>query len=54
MAIIKALGAVVPSLASREVYYGGAKHLVNIMHLLVPGIDLVSTRRLALLAQLNA
>ncbi|KAF7437108.1 hypothetical protein PC9H_003942 [Pleurotus ostreatus] len=40
MAIIKALGAVVPSLASRQVYYGGAKHLVNIMHLLVPGIDL--------------
>ncbi|KAF4606976.1 hypothetical protein EYR38_001031 [Pleurotus pulmonarius] len=40
MAIIKALGAVVPSLVSRQVYYGGAKHLINIMHLLVPGIDL--------------
>ncbi|KAJ8514936.1 hypothetical protein ONZ45_g7571 [Pleurotus djamor] len=40
MAIIKALGAVVPALVSRQVYYPGAKHLVNLLHLLIPGIDL--------------
>jgi proteasome activator subunit 4 len=40
IAVIKALGAVVPALASRSVYYGGGKHLVSILQLLVPGIDL--------------
>lgn len=39
--MIKALGAVVPALASRPVYYAGSKHLVEILTLLVPGIDLV-------------
>lgn len=39
--MIKALGAVAPALVCREVYYPGAKHLVPILQLLVPGIDLV-------------
>ncbi|KAF8624763.1 hypothetical protein AX15_005657 [Amanita polypyramis BW_CC] len=40
IAIIKALGAVAPALVSREVYYPGAKYLVPILQLLIPGIDL--------------
>ncbi|KAL0950828.1 hypothetical protein HGRIS_007590 [Hohenbuehelia grisea] len=40
IAVIKALGAVVPALVSREVYYPGAKNLVPILNLLIPGIDL--------------
>ncbi|KAF9014988.1 hypothetical protein BDQ17DRAFT_1418116 [Cyathus striatus] len=40
IAVIKALGAVAPAIVSRDVYYGGAKHLVPILQLLIPGIDL--------------
>ncbi|KAJ7169566.1 hypothetical protein C8R46DRAFT_1162360 [Mycena filopes] len=40
IAVIKALGAVAPALVSRKVYYPGAKHLVPILQLLIPGIDL--------------
>ena len=39
--MIKALVAVAPALVSRDVYYPGAKHLVPILQLLIPGIDLV-------------
>ncbi|KIY51373.1 hypothetical protein FISHEDRAFT_37518 [Fistulina hepatica ATCC 64428] len=39
-AMIKALGAVVPALVSRQIYYPGARHLVLILQLLIPGIDL--------------
>jgi proteasome activator subunit 4 len=42
LAVIKALGAVAPAIVSRDVYYPGAKHLVPILQLLIPGIDLVS------------
>ncbi len=45
IAVIKALGAIAPALVSREVYYPGAKHLVSILQLLIPGIDLVCNRR---------
>lgn len=41
IAVIKALGAVAPSIVSRDVYYPGAKYLVTILQLLIPGIDLV-------------
>lgn len=41
IAVIKALGAVAPAIVSRDVYYPGAKHLVPILQLLIPGIDLV-------------
>lgn len=40
--MIKALGAVAPTIVSRDVYYPGAKHLIPVLQLLVPGIDLVS------------
>ncbi|GBE78103.1 hypothetical protein SCP_0109850 [Sparassis crispa] len=40
MAVIKALGAVAPAMVCREVYYPGAKHLIPILELLLPGIDL--------------
>jgi proteasome activator subunit 4 len=40
LAVIKALGAVAPALVSRDVYYPGAKYLVPILQLLIPGIDL--------------
>ncbi|KNZ79712.1 Proteasome activator complex subunit 4 [Termitomyces sp. J132] len=40
IAVIKALGAVAPAIISRNVYYPGAKHLVPILQLLIPGIDL--------------
>ncbi|KAF9036519.1 hypothetical protein BDZ89DRAFT_1100671 [Hymenopellis radicata] len=43
IAVIKALGAVAPAIASRQVYYPGAKHLAPILQLLIPGIDLDST-----------
>jgi len=36
---------------SREVYYPGAKHLIPILQLLIPGIDLVS-RCISILRQL--
>ncbi|KAG8927367.1 hypothetical protein FRC02_008250 [Tulasnella sp. 418] len=39
-AVIKALGAVALALVSRDVYYAGSKHLLNILELLLPGIDL--------------
>ncbi|CAL1696420.1 unnamed protein product [Somion occarium] len=39
-AVIKALGAVAPAIVSRNVYYPGAKHLLPILELLLPGIDL--------------
>ena len=42
MSVIKALGAIAPAIVSRKVYYAGAKHLVPILELLIPGIDLVS------------
>ena len=41
IAVIKALGAVAPAIVSRDVYYAGAKHLIPILQLLIPGIDLV-------------
>ncbi|KAI0343952.1 hypothetical protein BDW22DRAFT_1355187 [Trametopsis cervina] len=40
IAVIKALGAVAPALVCRDVYYPGAKHLLPILELLLPGIDL--------------
>ncbi|KAG6902315.1 hypothetical protein C0995_001694 [Termitomyces sp. Mi166 len=43
IAVIKALGAVAPAIVSRNVYYPGAKHLVPILQLLIPGIDLLCT-----------
>ncbi|KAI0651592.1 hypothetical protein C8Q79DRAFT_934115 [Trametes meyenii] len=39
-AVIKALGAVAPAMVCRHVYYPGAKHLIPILDLLLPGIDL--------------
>ncbi|KAG8932798.1 hypothetical protein FRC01_012282 [Tulasnella sp. 417] len=42
LAVIKALGAVALGIVSRDVYYGGAKHLVQVLELLLPGIDAVS------------
>jgi len=52
MAVIKALGAVAPAIVSRGVYYPGAKHLVPILQLLIPGIDLVRYIRLSVQAYL--
>ena len=43
-AMIKALAAVAGAIVSRDVYYPGAKHLLGVLDLLVPGIDLVSSR----------
>ncbi|KAF5337122.1 hypothetical protein D9611_003196 [Ephemerocybe angulata] len=40
MSVIKALGSIAPAIVSRHVYYGGAKHLVPLLQLLIPGIDL--------------
>ncbi|CCM01642.1 uncharacterized protein FIBRA_03703 [Fibroporia radiculosa] len=40
IAVIKALGAIAPALVCRHVCYGGAKHLLPILDLLLPGIDL--------------
>ncbi|KAJ3973169.1 hypothetical protein EV361DRAFT_980091 [Lentinula raphanica] len=40
IAVIKALGAVAPAIVCRNVYYPGAKYLVPILDLLIPGIDL--------------
>ncbi|KAI0034951.1 hypothetical protein K488DRAFT_76958 [Vararia minispora EC-137] len=40
LAVIRALGAVAPALVSREIYAAGAKHLLPILQLLIPGIDL--------------
>lgn len=41
IAIIKALGAIGMSMVGRDVYYPGAKHLVPVLELLIPGVDLV-------------
>ncbi|PSR73164.1 hypothetical protein PHLCEN_2v10976 [Hermanssonia centrifuga] len=43
IAVIKALGAVAPAMVCRHIYYPGAKHLLPIMELLLPGIDLFCT-----------
>ncbi|KAJ6627245.1 hypothetical protein B0H10DRAFT_1941394 [Mycena sp. CBHHK59/15] len=43
IAVIKALGAAAPAIVSRRVYYPGAKYLVPILQLLIPGIDLLHT-----------
>ncbi|KAG6845633.1 hypothetical protein H0H87_005840 [Tephrocybe sp. NHM501043] len=40
IAVIKGLNAIAPAIVSRDVYYPGAKHLVAILQLLIPGIDL--------------
>lgn len=40
LSVIKALSSIVPAIVSRDIYYPGAKHLITILHLLVPGIDL--------------
>ncbi|KAL7285721.1 hypothetical protein ACG7TL_000826 [Trametes sanguinea] len=40
IAVIKALGAIAPAMVCRHVYYPGAKHLIPILDLLLPGIDL--------------
>ncbi|KAI0050704.1 hypothetical protein FA95DRAFT_1581074 [Auriscalpium vulgare] len=40
IAVIRALGSIGPALVCRNVYYPGAKHLVPILNLLIPGIDL--------------
>ena len=39
--MIKALGAVALAIVSRQNYYPGAKYLLTILDLLIPGIDLV-------------
>ena len=41
ISIIKALGAIAPAIVCRDVYYPGAKFLVPLLQLLIPGIDLV-------------
>lgn len=40
LSVIKALSSIVPAIVSRDIYYPGAKHLITILQLLVPGIDL--------------
>ncbi|KAL1720654.1 hypothetical protein EV715DRAFT_249853, partial [Schizophyllum commune] len=40
ISIIKALGAIAPAIVCRDVYYPGAKFLVPLLQLLIPGIDL--------------
>ena len=42
IAIMKALGSVGLGMVSRDIYYPGAKHLLPVLELLIPGIDLVS------------
>jgi hypothetical protein len=42
IAVIQALANVAPAIVCRDVYYAGAKHLVPLLQLLIPGIDLVS------------
>jgi proteasome activator subunit 4 len=43
LSVIKALSSIVPAIVSREIYLPGAKNLITILQLLVPGIDLVSS-----------
>lgn len=52
-ACIRALGAVALSLVSRDIYYPGAKHLVEILDLLIPGIDLVSFKEFKMMVFTN-
>lgn len=40
LSVISALGAITPAIYSRRIYYSGAKYLVTILQLLIPGIDL--------------
>ncbi|KAG8908485.1 hypothetical protein FRB99_005843 [Tulasnella sp. 403] len=40
LAVIKALGAIALGIVSRDLFHAGAKHLVHILELLLPGIDL--------------
>ncbi|KAG1755021.1 uncharacterized protein EDB91DRAFT_1096855 [Suillus paluster] len=40
LSVIKALSSIVPAIVSRDIYYPGAKHLITILQLLIPGIDL--------------
>jgi proteasome activator subunit 4 len=55
IAVIKALGAIAPALVCRDVYYPGAKHLVPILQLLIPGIDLVGgTRTICMMCTLTS
>lgn len=42
ISIIGALAAVTAGLTSRSIYYPGAKHIMPVLELLIPGIDLVS------------
>jgi proteasome activator subunit 4 len=53
IAVIKALGAVIPAIVSRDVYYPGAKHLVPILQLLIPGIDVVRSQSFCCLVTMN-
>ncbi|KAF5374850.1 hypothetical protein D9758_000077 [Tetrapyrgos nigripes] len=39
-ACIKALSSIAPAIVSRQNYYPGAKYLIQILELLIPGIDL--------------
>jgi proteasome activator subunit 4 len=48
-AMIKALGAVALGFVSRDLYYGGARHLVPVLQLLIPGIDLVRPNKVYIL-----
>lgn len=43
IAIMKALSSVGLGMVSRDIYYPGAKHLLPVLELLIPGIDLVSS-----------
>lgn len=45
IAIMKALCSVGLGMVSRTIYYPGAKHLLPVLELLIPGIDLVSSSR---------
>ncbi|KAL4069445.1 hypothetical protein J3A83DRAFT_4095440 [Scleroderma citrinum] len=40
LSVIRALCAIAPAIYSRSVYYPGAKYLITILQLLIPGIDL--------------
>ena len=43
IAIMKALSSIGLGMVSRDIYYPGAKHLLPVLELLIPGIDLVSS-----------
>lgn len=40
LSVIRALSAIAPAIYSRSIYYPGAKYLITILQLLIPGIDL--------------